>query len=214
MTTGNKSEVTTSKYQKIAVSVAQRIASGEYEVGEKLKSRTTIASTFNVSPETARKGLNILADLNILTLKHGSGAIVLSKEKAIEFINQYESTHSIAVIKEKIRQNIRHQQEGMEELSSLVNDFLMQSQNISKQFPLAPYEIIVNMDTDHFGKSIGVLNLWHQTGATVVAIEHEGQFLISPGPYAVIEKGDHIYFVGDDSVYSRMKNFFNLSMGL
>lgn len=214
MTTGNKSEVTTSKYQKIAVSVAQRIASGEYEVGEKLKSRTTIASTFNVSPETARKGLNILADLNILTLKHGSGAIVLSKEKAIEFINQYESTHSIAVIKEKIRQNIRHQQEGMEELSSLVNDFLMQSQNISKQFPLAPYEIIVNMDTDHFGKSIGVLNLWHQTGATVVAIEHEGQFLISPGPYAVIEKGDHIFFVGDDSVYSRMKNFFNLSMGL
>ncbi|MFL4424180.1 TrkA C-terminal domain-containing protein [Streptococcus uberis] len=214
MTTGNKSGVTTSKYQKIAVSVAQRIASGEYEVGEKLKSRTTIASTFNVSPETARKGLNILADLNILTLKHGSGAIVLSKEKAIEFINQYESTHSIAVIKEKIRQNIRHQQEGMEELSSLVNDFLMQSQNISKQFPLAPYEIIVNKDTDHFGKSIGVLNLWHQTGATVVAIEHEGQFLISPGPYAVIEKGDHIYFVGDDSVYSRMKNFFNLSMGL
>lgn len=214
MTTGNKSEVTTSKYQKIAVSVAQRIASGEYEVGEKLKSRTTIASTFNVSPETARKGLNILADLNILTLKHGSGAIVLSKEKAIEFINQYESTHSIAVIKEKIRQNIRHQQEGMEELSSLVNDFLMQSQNISKQFPLAPYEIIVNKDTDHFGKSIGVLNLWNQTGATVVAIEHEGQFLISPGPYAVIEKGDHIYFVGDESVYSRMKNFFNLSMGL
>ncbi|GAA5350225.1 GntR family transcriptional regulator [Streptococcus uberis] len=214
MTTGNKSEVTTSKYQKIAVSVAQRIASGEYEVGEKLKSRTTIASTFNVSPETARKGLNILADLNILTLKHGSGAIVLSKEKAIEFINQYESTHSIAVIKEKIRQNIRHQQEGMEELSSLVNDFLMQSQNISKQFPLAPYEIIVNKDTDHFGKSIGVLNLWHQTGATVVAIEHEGQFLISPGPYAVIEKEDHIYFVGDESVYSRMKNFFNLSMGL
>lgn len=214
MTTGNKSEVTTSKYQKIAVSVAQRIASGEYEVGEKLKSRTTIASTFNVSPETARKGLNILADLNILTLKHGSGAIVLSKEKAIEFINQYESAHSIAVIKEKIRQNIRHQQEGMEELSSLVNDFLMQSQNISKQFPLAPYEIIVNKDTDHFGKSIGVLNLWHQTGATVVAIEHEGQFLISPGPYAVIEKGDHIYFVGDESVYSRMKNFFNLSMGL
>lgn len=214
MTTGNKSEVTTSKYQKIAVSVAQRIANGEYEFGEKLKSRTTIASTFNVSPETARKGLNILADLNILTLKHGSGAIVLSKEKAIEFINQYESTHSIAVIKEKIRQNIRHQQEGMEELSSLVNDFLMQSQNISKQFPLAPYEIIVNKDTDHFGKSIGVLNLWHQTGATVVAIEHEGQFLISPGPYAVIEKGDHIYFVGDESVYSRMKNFFNLSMGL
>ncbi|MGT2887276.1 GntR family transcriptional regulator [Streptococcus didelphis] len=214
MSISKKSEFTSSKYQKIAISVAQRIANGEYEVGEKLKSRTTIASTFNVSPETARKGLNILADLNILTLKHGSGAIVLSKEKAMEFINQYESTHSIAVIKERIRENLHDQQRGMDQLSVLVNEFLMQSQNISKHFPLAPYEIIVSKDSEHFGKSIGVLNLWHQTGATVVAIEHEGQFTISPGPYSVIEKGDHIFFVGDESVYSRMKNYFNLSMGL
>lgn len=55
--TSNKREITNSKYQKIAISVAERIANDEYEVGEKLKSRTTIASTFNVSPETARKGL-------------------------------------------------------------------------------------------------------------------------------------------------------------
>lgn len=214
MSTKNNSEITNSKYQKIAISVAQRIANGEYVVGEKLKSRTTIASTYNVSPETARKGLNILADLNILTLKHGSGAIVLSKEKAIEFINQYESTHSIAIIKENIRENIHQQQKSMENLAILVNDYLMQSQNISKQYPLAPYEIICSQDSEHFGKSIGVLNLWHQTGATVVAIEHEGKFIISPGPYSVIEKGDHVYFVGDETVYSRMKKYFNLSMGL
>ncbi|HEQ3712693.1 TPA: GntR family transcriptional regulator [Streptococcus pyogenes] len=209
-----KKEITSSKYQKIAISVAQRIANGEYEVGEKLKSRTTIASTFNVSPETARKGLNILADLKILTLKHGSGAIVLSKERAIEFINQYESTHSIAVLKEKIRESINDQGKAMEKMAVLVNDFLMQSQSVSKQYPLAPYEIICSQDSEHFGKSIGVLNIWHQTGATIVAIEHAGQFIVSPGPYSVIEKGDHIYFVGDESVISRMKTFFNLRKGL
>lgn len=207
-------EVKSSKYQKIAVAVAQRIADGDYVVGEKLKSRTTIASTFNVSPETARKGLNILADLNILTLKHGSGAIVLSKEKAMDFIDQYESIHSIAVIKENIRDNIRQQQKDLNALELLVNDFLMQSQSISKQYPLMTYEIIASKPTEIFGKSIGELNLWQQTGATVVAIKHNGELLKSPGPYAVIEKGDHIYFVGDDDVYSRMKTFFNLTMGL
>lgn len=207
-------EVKSSKYQKIAVAVAQRIADGDYVIGEKLKSRTTIASTFNVSPETARKGLNILADLNILTLKHGSGAIVLSKEKAMDFIDQYESIHSIAVIKENIRDNIRQQQKDLNALELLVNDFLMQSQSISKQYPLMTYEIIASKPTEIFGKSIGELNLWQQTGATVVAIEHNGELLKSPGPYAVIEKGDHIYFVGDDDVYSRMKTFFNLTMGL
>lgn len=88
-----------------------------------MKSRTTIASTFNVSPETARKGLNILADLQILTLKHGSGAIILSKEKAIEFLNQYETSHSVAILKGKIRDNIKAQQQEMEELATLVDDF-------------------------------------------------------------------------------------------
>lgn len=83
----------------------------------------------------------------------------------------------------------------------------MQSQSVSKQYPLAPYEIICSQDSEHFGKSIGVLNIWHQTGATIVAIEHAGQFIVSPGPYSVIEKGDHIYFVGDESVISRMKTF-------
>ena len=139
---------------------------------------------------------------------------MLSKEKAMDFIDQYESIHSIAVIKENIRDNIRQQQKDLNALELLVNDFLMQSQSISKQYPLMTYEIIASKPTEIFGKSIGELNLWQQTGATVVAIEHNGELLKSPGPYAVIEKGDHIYFVGDDDVYSRMKTFFNLTMGL
>lgn len=210
----NQSDVVSSRYQKIAVEVARRIADGDYEEGEKLKSRTTLASTFKVSPETARKGLNILADMKIVSLKHGSGAIVLSKEKAIQFLEQYEMTHSIAVIKENIRETIKSQQAAFETLSGLVNDFLHQSQSVSKHYPLVPYEIIVSQDTEHFGKSLSELNIWHQTGATVVAIEHDGEFLLSPSPYAVIEKGDHLFFVGDDLAYARMKKFFNLRLGL
>ncbi|MCP1640004.1 K+/H+ antiporter YhaU regulatory subunit KhtT [Streptococcus gallinaceus] len=208
------STVKESKYQQIAIEVAKRIADGDYEAGEKLKSRSTLSAQFNVSPETTRKALNILADLKIVTLKHGSGAIVLSQEKAIEFLDKYESTHSIAVIKERIRKNIKDQQEQMEDLSLLVNEFLLQSQSISRQYPLTPYEIIVSQDTEHFGKPLSELNIWHLTGATIIAIEHEGEFVLSPGPYGKIEKGDHVYFVGSNLAYSRMKTFFNLKMGL
>lgn len=210
----NKSEIKKSKYMEVAVEVAKRIADGDYEVGERVKSRSTIASTFNVSPETARKGLNILADLHIVSLKHGSGAIVLSKEKAIEFLENYETTHSIAIVKEKIRDNIGEQLKNLDNLSTLVDEFLKQSHSISRHYPLTPYEIIVNKDTEHFGKTLDELNIWHQTGATVIAIEKNSQLIVSPSPYAVIEKGDHIFFVGDDLAYSRMKSFFNLSKGL
>lgn len=210
----NKSEIKRSKYHEVAIEVAKRIADGEYEVGERIKSRSTLASTFNVSPETTRKGLNILADLHIVTLKHGSGAIVLSKEKAIEFLENYEATHSIAIIKEKIRENIGQHLKGLENLSHLIDEFLRQSQSISRHYSLAPYEIIINKDTDHFGKTLDELNIWHQTGATVIAIENQGKFLLSPSPDTVIEKGDHVFFVGDDIAYSKMKHFFNLSKGL
>lgn len=210
----NTSEIKKSKYMEVAVEVAKRIADGDYEVGERVKSRSTLASTFNVSPETARKGLNILADLHIVTLKHGSGAIVLSKEKAIEFLENYETTHSIALVKEKIRDNIGKQIKKLDDLSNLVDEFLKQSQSISRHYPLTPYEIIINKDTEHFGKTLDELNIWHQTGATVVALEKDGQLIVSPSPYAVIEKGDHIFFVGDDLAYARMKSFFNLSQGL
>lgn len=135
------SEVRSSKYQQVAVAVAKRIADGAYEVGDKLKSRSTLASTFNVSPETARKGLNILADMQIVSLKHGSGAIVLSKEKAEEFLNNYEATHSIAVIKHKIRENIKKQVDELEDLSDLVDEYLLQSQSVSRKYPFTPFSI-------------------------------------------------------------------------
>lgn len=203
-------EVRSSKYQQIAVSVAKRIVDGEYEVGEKLKSRSTLASTFNVSPETARKGLNILADMKILTLKHGSGAIVLSRERAEEFLKNYESTHSITMIKNKIKENIKKQQEDFEDLNILVNEFLLQSQFVSRKYPFTPYEIVLTPQADHLGETIGDLNIWYQTGATILGIEHEGILTLSPSPYAVLEEGDHIFFVGDEMSYSRFKNFFKI----
>lgn len=206
------SEVRSSKYQQVAVAVAKRIADGAYEVGDKLKSRSTLASTFNVSPETARKGLNILADMQIVSLKHGSGAIVLSKEKAEDFLNNYEATHSIAVIKNKIQDNIKKQTEELENLSDLVDEFLLQSQSVSRKYPFTPYEIILTEEASHLGESIRDLNIWHQTGATIVGIEHEGTLFLSPSPYAVLESGDHIFFVGDDLAYSRLKNLFELKV--
>lgn len=208
------SEVRSSKYQQVAVAVAKRIADGDYEVGEKLKSRSTLASTFNVSPETARKGLNILADMQILTLKHGSGAIVLSKEKAEAFLNNYESTHSTAMLKNKIRENIQKQEEDLADLTDLIDEFLSQSGSVSRKYPFTPYEVILTDDANHLEESIRDLNIWHQTGATIVGIERDNTLLLSPSPYEVLKSGDHIFFVGEELAYSRLKNLFDLHPGL
>lgn len=207
-----KSEVRSSRYQQVAMAVAKRIVDGNYAVGEKLKSRSTLASTFNVSPETARKGLNILADLNIVTLKHGSGAVVVSKEKAEEFLKTYETTHSLNLIKQTIRDTIKKQKAELDFLADLVDDFAVQSQLVSRKYPFTPYEFKLTKSSNHLGQSIRDLNIWHQTGATIIGIEHDGVLLLSPSPYATFEEGDHIFFVGDDLSYFRMKNLFNVDL--
>ena len=47
--------ISSPRYQKVAIGIAQRIVDGKFPLGQKIKSRSTLASYFNVSPETARK---------------------------------------------------------------------------------------------------------------------------------------------------------------
>lgn len=148
----NRKMVKTSKYQQIAVGIAQRIAIGEYKVGERIKSRSTLASMFGVSPETTRKALNILADLNIVSVKHGSGAIVLSKEKAQDFLDNFEMTNSLVTQKDRILEKMDQQELMLKELRGMVSIYLDQTKRVQKKYPLEPYGLKLTSDSDLLGK--------------------------------------------------------------
>lgn len=206
----NRKMVKTSKYQHIAVGVAQRIVSGEYEVGEKITSRSTLATMFGVSPETTRKALNILAGLHIISVKHGSGAIVLSKEKAHDFVENFEMTSSLHSQKDKIIQKIEEQERELKELRGLVDVYLDQTRRLQKKYPLEPYGLKLTEDCPSLGKTLAEVKVWHQTGAVIVGIERQEELLISPSPYQTFEKDDLIYFVGEEISYTRMRKLFGI----
>ncbi|HFI0592421.1 TPA: TrkA C-terminal domain-containing protein [Streptococcus suis] len=207
----NRKMVKTSKYQQIAVGVAQRIVSGEYKVGERIKSRSTLASMFGVSPETTRKALNILADMNIVSVKHGSGAIVLSKEKAQDFLDNFEMTNSLVTQKDRILEKMDQQELMLKELRGMVSIYLDQTKRVQKKYPLEPYGLKLTSDSDLLGKQLTEIRVWHYTGAVIVGIERNEDLLIAPSPYQTLEKDDLIYFVGEEESYTRVKNLFNLN---
>lgn len=91
---------------------------------------------FAVSPETTRKALNILADLHIVSVKHGSGAIVLSKQKAIDFLENFEMTNSLDAQKDRILHKINDQERDLKELKGLVSVYLDQTKRVQKKYPL------------------------------------------------------------------------------
>lgn len=204
--TGKK--LTIPRYQQIAVEIAERIVENRYKEGEKIHARSTLASNFNVSPETARKAINVLVDLGIMDVRHGSGAYVASREKAQNYLAQYKDVHSIQELKSEILSSVERQQQELENFSGLLYTLVNQTKRIQQTAPFLPYEIQLDHTANHLDKSIKDLNIWQETGATVVALQHEDRLLLSPGPYVKFEAGETVFFVGDELVFQRMMNFF------
>lgn len=196
------------RYQQVAVALARQIVEGKYAIGEKIKSRTTLSSNFNVSPETARKAITILVDLDIVEVKHGSGVRVLSRENAAIFLRKYHATNSLLELKKELENQILQQKKDLDGISKTVTNILAQTRDINNRFPFEPFQLVLSQDSDYLGRQLKELNLWQETGATLIGIERQEELMLSPGPYAMLEKGDRIFFVGDELTYSRMKNLF------
>jgi len=64
-------------YQKIGLSLKNRIANGEFLVGEKLPPERELAETMNVSRSVIREALIMLELNNIVNVRKGSGVYVL-----------------------------------------------------------------------------------------------------------------------------------------
>jgi len=204
----DKKKVALPRYQQIAVAIAERIVESRYQVGQKIHARSTLASNFNVSPETARKAINVLVDLEIMDVRHGSGAYIASKEKAQAFVEQYQDVQSIQEIRQDILDSVERQQQELDNFSDLLNTLVQQTKKVHHMSPFVPFELQLTEQAQHLEKSINELNIWQATGATIIAIQTTEELLLSPGPYAKFSAGNTIYFVGNELALQRMTNFF------
>lgn len=206
--TSKRLNVAPPKYQKIAVDLASKIADHSFSVGEKIHARSTLANKYSVSPETARKAINILVDLEIVTAKHGSGFYVNSIENAKEFVKQHQDVQTIQQLKEELIDSVEKQKEELSYFSELLDKLVDQTKRFDSVNPLNPVTFTLTEQADHLGMTVGEINLWQNTSATLVAIKHQEELLVSPGPYAKITTGDTLYLVGHESTLQLVKNFF------
>ncbi|MBS9335635.1 GntR family transcriptional regulator [Fructobacillus papyrifericola] len=197
------------RYHKIAQDIAEAIVTKKFEVGQKLHARSTLAATFGVSAETARKAISVLADLDIVKPVHGSGVEVLSRERARDFLAQAKESRNLQETHSEIKELIAQQKEGLLNLDQAFSLLLDQTQRVRSQNPMSPFEFVPSSTSDKLNQSIGSLNVWQNTGATIVAILHDDDLILSPGPYANILPGDTIYFIGSDKTVEAMQQFFD-----
>ncbi|MGG1679099.1 TrkA C-terminal domain-containing protein [Neobacillus sp. NRS-1170] len=194
-------------YERIAIDLANRIYDGEFKVGEKIHGRSTLASEYKVSPETVRRAIKILEDVDIVQSAMGSGIVIASKENAIKYIHRFSNLASIKDL-EKEMNSIIAEKDALDELMlDTLRKIMDYSGKLRHTNPLAPIEVEVFPDCSHIGKTISEVKFWQNTGGTVIGMKRNGEMIISPGPYALILEGDVLLVIGDDKTYDRVLHF-------
>ena len=196
-----------SVYKQIALDIAQGIAAGRFRMGDKLRGRSTLAGQYNVSPETIRRAVALLETAEVLEVVPSEGIIIRSAEAAQDFVDRAQDLDSINSIRASINQLLEQQEEISRRLTAQTRELLDAAGRFNYLNPLTPYELEITGDCRQQGRTIGDLNFWNNTQATIIAIKRGEKLLLSPGPYAVLGAGDKLLIVGDDTSYHRAKAF-------
>jgi len=197
------------RYLKIAVDIAARIAAGDIAEGEKLKGRSVLSTEYNVSPETIRRAMSILADKKVVEIFVGSGIKVSSREKAIQFLRSFKDDESLSEMKQRLL-HLLEKRSILDDETSLLTKQIIDMYKYRRHTDLIePIEISIPQNSHIIGKSISALEVWHNTGATIIGIIQDDNIIISPGPYYEFLPNDNILIVGDKNVIERFNVFIN-----
>ncbi|MEA5003158.1 MAG: TrkA C-terminal domain-containing protein [Christensenella sp.] len=205
-----KNKNVTPRYQQIAVAVATRIASEEYKEGDKIYARSSLASQYRVSPETARRAICVLSDLNIVTTEKGSGVTIKSCKNAADFVKQYHKRRMIDTIKKDLQESISRQKSEMEQMNTYLSELISATEHFRSFNPFMPFQVQITRSCVHIDKTVSDIQFWQHTGATVIAVKREDSIMVSPGPYIVLQDGDVLYFTTQDDSPQRVKDFLYL----
>ncbi len=201
-------KLATPKYQQIAVDLAAKIVNQHYKIGDKVYTRSNLSSQYGVSSETARRAINMLSDMDIVLVSKGSGVVIQSYENAVKFIQQFQGIQTLHDLKSSIIDAADKQIEESQKIKEKVIGLVERIEHLRSINPFVPFEIQIEKKTPMLNKTASEVNFWHNTAATIIAIKRGDEMFLSPGPYAMFCDQDVVYFVGDESTYERVKNFF------
>lgn len=145
------------QYMRIAVSVAVRIADGQLAEGEKLSGRSKLSSEYQVSPETIRKSVQLLRDMQVVTVKEQSGVYVRSAENAKRYLQMVGEKNELRQKKQRLRALLAQQEAvgaaGVGAVRRILDDSVQPEQAAEQ---LKTFSCRVPQDWPDAGKTLGL----------------------------------------------------------
>lgn len=194
-------------YQKIAIDIANRIVSGDLSIGDKLYGRSSLASKYNVSPETVRRSVSLLSDMDIVKVTKGSGIVINSVDNCLKFIDKFKDIDSITSLKKGIVDLLEKKKELDRTIEYSIDELVDYSSRFKNSNPFIPFEFEIHSEMNIIGKTIAQTKFWQNTGATIIGIRRNYELLLSPGPKTVFKDNDIFIVICDETSYNRIKEF-------
>lgn len=196
-------------YSQIALDIAMRITNGELGENTKIYGRSVMASEYGVSPETIRRSLKLLEDMNIVEIKQNSGSVITSTENAKLYVERFGEQNDIRIMQKKMNDLLGKQEEINQQIVNIASTIVRMNDKFTKTNPFQNHEIPLPNNSSILGHTLAELNFWQETKATVIAIRRDGNIILSPGPYVLFQAADTIIFIGDSISVNAVHEFIN-----
>ncbi len=188
-------EKKTPAYLQVARDIAGRIASGEIQEGARFSGRSLMSSQYNVSPETIRRALGILAEMDVVSMRQNVGAVVKSRDRAALYVDQYGEAAGMRLLREELARLMDERRA----LDARIEETVLRLSDMAERFrysdDMQTYEFPVPKGARIAGMTIAESALRTETGATILAIRRGTAVSLSPGPHEQIEAGDVLVIV-------------------
>jgi K+/H+ antiporter YhaU regulatory subunit KhtT len=184
-----------SRYEQIALDLALRIIREEYQIGERISGRSTLAGRYKVSPETIRRAVALLEDAGVVETIAGTGIVIKSKQAAEDYFQAFQGEKAMANLQEKLTQLMEARRRLDHEVEQTVQQMVSYLWGMINNLQYLE-KIEIPADSWMVGKDLTETNLRTRTGATVVSIERDGEEIFSPSSKMEFKAGDRLSVVG------------------
>lgn len=196
------------QYLQIALDIASRISRGELREGMKMYGRSIMASEYGVSPETIRRSMRLLSDMDVVKIMPKSGVLIGSADSAHRYIDRFGKQADIRSLQTQLREMILQHQELSRKIADTAAAIAKFEEKSASPAPFQSFEVLVPPGSAVVGRNLEDLQFWQATGNTIIAIRRQGNIILSPGPYAQLQAGDSIIYVGDITSVDAVAAFF------
>lgn len=180
-------DVHLARYITIAADLAERIVRGEYQEGQKIFGRSTLAGKYSVSPETIRRALTLLQEVGIVEVVAGVGVVVKSIESARKYLDDFDQRRVLAGLHEQLHYLIKERDRLNHEIDKLLEELMEHTLHLeSKLYKIEEWKVLP--DSPLVGQPLAKSKLGN---GKILAIQRKGMADITePTMDTIIENGD------------------------